>query len=237
MSELEVSCNFLEFPLRFPPPVSHLSYSNGSRSRSPKICPHHPLPIHHVPQFHVPWVAKWNCASAAGNCQALPRPAPVRCPHRRQCSEKPKAEALGSVLFSWLCPPSLLITPSVDIVVGVAESQPWPEVLTINKMPLMKLFQPGSFNEKWFALFYLSQMPCWDWRELCSSGAGVSSRSQRLSEVAFLKLVCLWLTNLCLAFRWEREIEEGWVNRQTGASFIPGSANCFSYIRDAGGGL
>lgn len=185
----------------------------------------------------MPGVAKLNSASAAGKCQALPRPVSVQCPHRLQISEKPKAEALGSDLFSWLCSPSLLITPSVDIVVGVVESQPRPEVLAINKMPFMKWFLPRTFNEKCFALFYLCWMPRWDWWEVCSSRAGVSSRSQRLSEVAFLKLVCLWLTNLCLAFRWEREIEEGWVNRQTGASFILGSANCFTYIRGFVGGL
>lgn len=40
----------------------------------------------------------------------------------------------------------------------------------------------------------------------------------------------------CFQMR-EREIEEGWVNRQTGASFILGSANCFTYIRGFVGGL
>ena len=81
--------------------------------------------------------------------------------------------------------------PSVDIMVYVEDSQPWSEGLTINKMPFMKQFLPGSFNERHFAMFYLSWMPQRDWREVCSSGARVSPMSQRLSEVAFLRLGCL----------------------------------------------
>lgn len=204
MSELEVACNFLEF-LEFSPEILPtslpLSHSNGSRSSPPKICP-----IQHVPQFLMPGGAKLNSASAAGKCQALPRPVPVQCPHRLQCSEKPKAEGLSSDLFSWLCSsPSLLIIPSVDIVVGVVESQLWPEVRVINKMPFMKGFLPGTFNEECFALFYLSLMPRW---EVCSSRAGVSSRSQRLSEVAFLKLSLLVTHKLVSCFQM-RERDRG----------------------------
>lgn len=148
LSELEVSCNFLEFLLRFPTAVSHLSYSNGSRSPSPQICPHT-----HTTHASVPRAlgGKIKFCLCSWEMSALPRPVPVQCPHRLQCSEKPTAEALGSDLFPWLCSPSLLITPSVDTVVGVAESQPWPEVVAINKMPFMKLFLPGSFNEECFA--------------------------------------------------------------------------------------
>lgn len=220
-----------QFLLRSAPPVPHLSSSNGSRSSSPKGCPRRSLPIQHMPQFLSLWVAKLNFTYAAGKCQALPRLVPIQCPLRLQCSESPKTEALGLDSFTQLCPPSLLFMPNImDIMINVKDSQTWPEGLTINKMPFMKWFLPGLFNEKHFAMFYLSWMPQWDWREVCSSGARVLPMSQRFSEVAlaFLKLGCLWLTNLCLAFRWEREIEERCVNRQTGAGFIPASANHFS---------
>lgn len=138
-------------------------------------------------------MAKLNFTYAAGKCQALPRLVPIQYPLRLQCSESPKAEALGLDSFTQLCPPSLLFMPNVDIMINVKDSQPWPEGLTINKMPFMKLFLPGLFNEKHFAIFYLSWMPHWDWREVCSSGAGVLPTSQRFSEVAlaFLKLGCL----------------------------------------------
>lgn len=76
---------------------------------------------------------------------------------------------------------------------NVEDSQPGLDGLTINKMPFMKQFLPGSFNEKHFAMFYLSRMPQQDQRDVCSNGARVSPMSQRFSEVALdlLKLGCL----------------------------------------------
>lgn len=93
-----------QFLLRSSPQVSHLSCSNRNRSVLPEgcLCCTMYAPVPH------PLGGKLNSAYTAGKCQALPRLVSMLCPHRLQCLESPKAEALGSDLSTWLCSPSFL---------------------------------------------------------------------------------------------------------------------------------
>lgn len=134
VSELEVSCNFLEFPLRFPPTSFSLQLEQkliaqdlSPPSPSHATCASPPHTLSGKIKF---CLCSWEMSSFAQTCA---------CPVPTQAAMLGKAPGWST----WLRLVLHHFSSCQVWTLWLVWRSHWPQVFAINKMPFMKQFQPG----------------------------------------------------------------------------------------------